>query len=139
MGGIMSDIEVLDKKDDRWYQTLVDDCRQNLVEAFTYSKWAVICAYHAVGSRILSEKKNFEGKGIYGENIVEKVAKSIGANRQYIFDAVRFAEKYPNLDMFPGDKSLSWNKVRQQYLISGEQKEKEKKIKRCPACGVELE
>ena len=120
-----------------WYQDLVDECRGHIVEARTASAWTLIVAYHAVGCRIISEKKRFEDKGVYGEGIADKVAKSIGINRQYVFDAVRFAEKYPDLNMFPGDKSLTWNRVRQQYLMTAEQKEKEEKSKLCPNCGYD--
>lgn len=117
-----------------WYQELVDTCRSHIIEARTASAWTLICAYHAVGARILSEKQRFEGKGVYGEKIVDKVSKSIGINRQYVFDSVRFAEKFPDLNMFPGDKALTWNRLRQQYLWSDEQREKELASKKCPNC-----
>ncbi len=126
------------KVPENWYQELVDDCRSHLIEARTASAWTLICAYHAVGSRIVCEKKKFEVKGIYGEKIAEKVAKSIGMNRSYIFDAVKFAEKYPDINMFPGDKALTWNRVRQQYLLTAEQREKEEKAKLCPKCGYDF-
>lgn len=130
--------EEVSRRSEGWYQNLVDDCRCHIVEARTASAWTLIVAYHAVGCRILSEKSSFEGKGIYGERIVEKVSKSIGVNRQYVFDAVKFAEKYPDIQSFPGDKSLTWNRVRQQYLMTEEQKEKEKASKKCPNCGYDF-
>lgn len=127
--------EQVAERGENWYQSLVDECRGHIIEARTASAWTLIVAYHAVGCRIISEKQKFEGKGIYGQQIADKVAKSIGINRQYVFDAVKFAEKYPDIQMFPGDKSLTWNRVRQQYLMTAEQKEKEEKSKNCPNCG----
>jgi hypothetical protein len=67
----------------------------------------------------------------------EKVAKSIGINRQYVYDAVKFAKMYPEINMFPGDKSLTWNRLRETYLLTEAQK-KEKKDKLCPKCGFNL-
>lgn len=135
----MADAElVVNKVDENWYQQLVDDCRQHSIEALTASKWIVICAFHAIGSRILQERERFEQKGIKEAGVADKVAKSTGINRQYVYDSINFARKFPDLNMFPGDKAMSWNKVRQQYLLTEEQKEKEKKDKLCPKCGYNL-
>jgi hypothetical protein len=48
---------------------------------------------------------------------------------------VKFAEKYPNIVDFPGDKAMTWNKLRVQYLMTPEQQEKQKAGRLCPKCG----
>jgi hypothetical protein len=125
-------------KPDDWYKTLLEECRSLVVEARTMSHWTVICAYHQIGSAINSYKESFKEKGIYGEEISKRVGKAIGINRQYIYDAQKFADMFPDLSRFPGDKAMSWFKCRQMYLMSPEQKEKDKKEKKCPNCGFKL-
>jgi hypothetical protein len=120
-----------------WFQAWVDDMRSNIVEARTASAWTLIVAYHAVGSSIIENKKLLEANGVRGEAVVTKTAKALGINQAYAYDAVKFAEMFPDLNMFPGDKCMTWNKVRTQYLMTEEQREKQKKPRLCPKCGFD--
>ena len=134
-------VEILDyTKDPKWFTVMIDECKSLLIEAKTASNWVIICAYHSIGSAINDYQKHFEGRGLYGQKIAEKVARSMGVNRRYIFDAMRFAKKYPDLDTFPGDKSMHWARVRDTYILDNVEKDKEKQArkKKCPSCGTEF-
>lgn len=122
----------------KWYQAWVDEMRSHIVEARTASAWTLICAYHAVGSSIIDNKRILEANGMKGDAIVVKTAKALGINQAYAYDAVKFAEKYPDISEFPGDKAMTWNKLRVQYLMTPEQLENRKKDKLCPKCGHNL-
>jgi len=121
-----------------WYRHLVSECRSLVIEARTASNWVIINSFHAIGTALNSYKEEFGRKGIYGDEVSKRVGKAIGVNIQYVYDAQKFAEMFPDLSVFPGDKAMSWHKCRQKYLMSPEQKKKELKITKCPACGTEF-
>ena len=131
------EVEIVNNQEQfrKWYQGWIDEMRSHIVEARTASAWTLICAYHAIGSSIVENKKRLEDNGIRGEAIVTKTAKSLGINQAYAYDCVRFAEKYPKLEDFTGDKAMTWNKLRVQYLMTPEQQEKHNAGKVCPKCG----
>jgi hypothetical protein len=60
------DVEIVNNQEQfrKWYQGWIDEMRSHIIEARTASSWTLICAYHALGSRIISEKNKFEGRGV---------------------------------------------------------------------------
>ena len=53
-----------------WFNHLIDDCQNIIVEAEFTSRWVLVEGYHALGTRILQEYNNFERAEIYGKEIV---------------------------------------------------------------------
>lgn len=94
-----------------WYYSLIDDCQSILTEGIWNYRLTLIKTYHLLGQRILEENNNFERAKIYGEKIVQHVAQSLGKSTRTIFQAIQFAKKYPNLDLLPGGKNISWHKI----------------------------
>lgn len=119
-----------------WYDSLVDELKDILVEAEFTSRWALVEGYHLLGTRLLKEYDNFERQKIYGQKITSAVAESLGKSTRTIERAVQFARMYPNLQMLPEGKNVSWNKIVTNYLTEGGAKEKKKKL--CPRCGYQL-
>jgi hypothetical protein len=119
-----------------WYESLIDDLQDILVEAEFTSRWALVEGYHLLGTRLLEEYDNFERQKIYGQKITTAVAESLGKSTRTIERAVQFARLYPDLNMLPEGKNVSWNKVVVNYLTEGGKKEPKKKL--CPRCGYEL-
>ena len=88
-----------------WYQSLIDDCGAIIVEAEFTSRWVLVEGYHLLGQRILAENDNFERKKIYGQKIVQRVAESLNKKERTIFNAVKFAKKFPDLASLYGSKT----------------------------------
>jgi hypothetical protein len=105
-----------------WYNSLIEDCKDIVVEHEFASRWALVEGYHTLGSRILSETANFERSQIYGQNIVQCVAQSLGKKKRTIYYAVKFASLYPDLNLLPEGKNISFHHVINKYLTAGEEK-----------------
>jgi len=99
-----------------WYRELIEDCRDIITEATFNSRWVLIEGYHLLGERLLQENKNFARAEIYGEKIAQRVSKSLGRSPRTIQNAIRFAKKYPRLDLLPDGKNTSWHKICNQLL-----------------------
>ena len=126
-----------------WYQSLIDDCQSIMVEAEFTSRWALVEGYHTLGMRILTENDNFERQKIYGQKIVQRVAESLNKKERTIFNAVKFAKKFPDLAVLPEGKNTSWRKICNEYLpehkepVQPEFDENIEMQHECPKCGYE--
>jgi len=101
---------------EEWYQSLIDDCRSLLAEGIWNYRLTLIKTYHLLGKRILEENDNFKREKIYGERLCNAVAQSLGKSTRTIWQAIQFAKKYPDLDLLPEGKNISWHKIVQNYL-----------------------
>ena len=123
-----------------WYIHLVKQCQAIITEAGFYSRWSLVEGYHQLGERILQEHDNFNGAKIYGQEIVQRVANSLGKSARSIYYAVQFARQYPDLNLLPEGKNTSWHAICHKYL--GKPKDKEEGETReddffeviCPKC-----
>jgi len=110
-----------------WYSSLIEDLTDLITEKTFTSRWELIDCYHQVGTRILQENDNFERAKIYGENILQGLAKSIGRSQRTLAYAVKFAKMYPDLNLLPEAKNTSWNHIINKYLTDGTEKKVIKK------------
>jgi len=105
-----------------WFTTLIEDCLDIVIEHEFTSRWALVEGYHTLGTRIISETANFERSQIYGQNIVQCVAQSLGKKKRTIYYAIKFASLYPDLNLLPEGKNISFHHVINKYLTAGEEK-----------------
>jgi hypothetical protein len=105
-----------------WFTNLIEDCKDIVVEHEFASRWALVEGYHTLGSRIILETANFERSQIYGQNIVQCVAQSLGKKKRTIYYAVKFATLYPDLNLLPEGKNISFHHIINKYLTAGEEK-----------------
>jgi len=110
-----------------WYNTLIEDLRDLIVETEFTSRWALIEGYHNLGSRIIQEKDKFEKSGLQNDQIVQRVAESLQRKPRTIYYAIQFAKTYPDLNLLPEGKDCSWHKVVNKYLTDGTEKKTVKK------------
>jgi len=103
-----------------WYVNFIDELKDIVVEHEFASRWALVEGYHTLGSRIISETANFERSQIYGQNIVQCVAQSLGKKKRTIYYAVKFASLYPDLNLLPEGKNISFHHIINKYLTEGE-------------------
>ena len=97
--------------DSSWYDALVGDCKDIIVEGIFASRWALIKTYHNLGTRILAENDNFERSKIYGKAIASRVSRSLGKSTRTIERSMQFARKFPDLNLLPEGKNISWHKL----------------------------
>ena len=124
-----------------WYIHLIEQCQAIITEAGFHSRWSLIEGYHQLGERILQEHDNFNRAKIYREEIVQRVANSLGKSSRTIYHAMQFARQYPDLNLLPEGKNISWHQIVDKYLPEKKEDKKEQ-IKDssvisviCPRCG----
>ena len=110
-----------------WYSNLVDELQDIITEKRFEHTTALIECYHMVGTRILQENDNFERSKIYGQEILQRLAKSLGRSQRTLAYAVKFAKLYPELNMFTEGKNWTWNHIINKYLTDGTEKKVVKK------------
>jgi hypothetical protein len=112
----------IDNKD--WFISLVDECRDIIVETEFASKDSLIQGRHQLGQRILQSKADFEREGIDDTGLVQHVAQSCKKSKRTIYYAIKFYQKFPDLALLPAGKHESWHHIINKYLTEGEEKTK---------------
>ena len=110
-----------------WYNSLIEELADIITETSFTSRWALVEGYHQVGVRILQENDNFERAKIYNEKILQRIAESLGKSERTLYYAVQFAKAFPDLNLLPEGKNLSWRHVINKYLTDGTEKKVVKK------------
>ena len=112
---------------DQWYVSLIDDCKDIIVETEFTSRWALVEGYHLLGKRILQEYENFRRVRMEDKSLVESVAESLGKKSRTIYYAIQFAKEYPDLNLLPEAKNTSWHHIINKYLTDATEKKTIKK------------
>ena len=127
-----------------WYELLVDDCGAIISESVYIARQRLIEGRHELGQRIIQDIPNFNRSNIYGQKIVQSLAESLKIGTRTLYNAMRFVNKYPDLEAFMSTveegKNISWNKVVTRYLPEEGEKAEREKIEKtilvvCPGCG----
>jgi len=119
-----------------WYASLLEECKDAFVEAEFTSRWALIEGYHNVGKLILAEYDHFEQNDIYGHEISQRLATSLGKSQRTVEYAIAFAKKFDTVDMLPEGKNTNWNQVIKKHLTQPKEKEEHEHnyIEICAIC-----
>ena len=107
---------------ERWYSQLVEDCKDIVTEAEFSSRWDLVEGYHQLGSRILTEYENFQRIRMADNELVQRVAISIGRSDRTVYYAIQFARAYPDLNLLPEAKNTNWHRIVNKYLTNGKEK-----------------
>ena len=102
-----------------WYNQLIEELKDIIVEAEFTSRWALIEGYHSLGTRILQEYENFQRIRLPDSELVQRIAISLGKRKRTIYYAIQFARAYPDLNLLPEGKNISWHHVVNKYLTKG--------------------
>jgi len=94
---------------EEWYGLLIEDLQDIIVERTFNANWEKIQGHWEVGRRILQDNQHFEDRFIYGKQVAVTVAQSLNVSRRHVYRCIRFARKYPNLN-------VTWNKIIREYL-----------------------
>jgi len=126
-----------------WFNHLIDDCQNIIVEAEFASRWILIEGYHTLGARILEDKHRIVQGGSSLRKTLSRVTKFISISERTLYRAVQFAQQFPDLALLPEGKNTSWRKICNEYLPEHEepyQPEYDENIEtenECPECGYE--
>jgi len=108
-------------------QSLIDDIKSTITETKFIARWVLVEGYHKIGER-LQGVKNKRG-------IIVTVTKETGIKERTLYRAIQFYNRFPNLDLLPEGKNVSWHDICNKYLPA--QKDKEPEMCTCPNCGRE--
>ncbi len=111
-----------------WYSDLIEELKALITETEFTHRWTLIEGRHQLGVRILQENDNFERAKIYGQGILQHLAKSLGKSERTLAYTVKFAKLYPDLNLLPEGKTVSWNHIINKYLTDGTEKKIIKKF-----------
>ena len=100
---------------DPYYNLLVEDCKAIVTEAVFISRWSLVEGYHQLGHRIVTDE-NYQEYAKGNQGSLKDLSKNIGIGERTLYYATRFYKKYPELDMVPEGKNISWNKLITKYL-----------------------
>lgn len=88
-----------------WYQQLITDCQQLIIEA----KEQIVYKHWQMGKRILEDELKFE-KPEYGSHKIAELADDLGINNSTIYRQVQLAKQYP--ENLTAVKNLPWREAR---------------------------
>ena len=123
-----------------WYQSLIDDCKSILGEGIWNYRLTLIKTYHLLGRRILEDKENFTKAGYLKESSqVTTLVNSLHQSQRTIERAIQFVRKYPDLDLLPEGKNISWHKICNHYLPESKKEDCQHEwetieVKKCIKC-----
>ena len=102
-----------------FFISLIEDCRDIVVETEFTSRWALVEGYHMLGTRILTEYENFQRLRMPDSELVQHIAISIGRHDRTVYYAIQFARMYPDLNLLKEGKNISWSHIVNKYLTDG--------------------
>ena len=88
------------------YSTLLQECKEIIVEYEFTSRWALVDGYHQLGEKIQ------EADLVIMTKLAEDLHKSIKTLKR----AKKFYHKYPDLALLPEGKNTSWYAIVNKYL-----------------------
>lgn len=111
------------------YLAFLEELKAMITEGEFNARWTLLETYHEVGKFITESHCDYE---------LDQVAKDIEVSELTLKRAVKFYEKYPDMNLLPEGKAISWHKVVNDLLpeVKRDPKEKEKTI--CPNCGFKF-
>ena len=123
----------------QWYQNLVDECKDILVELGTNIRLDYLKMWHTVGKRILEDESNFTAGGYTVDGLSQELATSLNVSQRSIQYAILGARKYPTFEDIPLEKNTGWTAFCR--LLDGGTKKVEKAKEDyllCRSCGSEI-
>ena len=95
------------------FHEIAEECKNIYTELSYNSRWVRIAMFHLLGRTLIENDFDYEK--------TRSMANMIGISFDDLAFAIAFAEKYPNLDDFPHDKSINWSQIKN--ILNEENKE----------------
>lgn len=112
------------------YRAFIEENKAIYVETVFTSQWTLIEGYHLIGENL--RKADF---GVPISELLHGSAEDMGISERTLYYALKFYDKFPNLDMLKGGKAVSWTKIKVEYLTDGSEDTKDEELFiTCPTC-----
>lgn len=85
---------------------LLSELKQILTEFGFTQRWTEIEKWHLVGKTLVEAKVT--------PKQVKEIADFLEVEQADLWDAILFYKKYPDLDVFPSGKNISWGEIREK-------------------------
>jgi len=100
------------------YEEMVEDLRAIVVETETRARLSLIEGYHELGKQIIEY-------GLDKPEYLSQVSQDIKKSKRSVYRILQFVRMYPDLEMLPEGKDVSWHKICNKYLIGKSEDEPE--------------
>lgn len=107
-----------------WYSELVSECQAIFTEKFFNHRWELVELYHLIGTRILEESKNAKWS-----ELIKPLSLDLNIHERNLYYAVKFAEKFPDINSLSEGKNCSWSKVRKMLPAHPQEIKTEPEVK----------
>ena len=94
---------------------LVEEIRDIYVEHEFNAHWEILEAHHLVGQLICQK---VEETGVKINELTASLAPRLGRSERTLWYAIAFYRKYPNINILPEGKNITWNQIITKYLTS---------------------
>jgi hypothetical protein len=112
--------------------SLADEINAARVEFGFTMRWDLISMYHTIGSMIVSHRDTVD---------LKRLSYLTAISERNLYRAVQFSKKFPDLQLLPDGKNVSWHIIVNKYLpvasetTTKEEDQKEDEKTTCPRCG----
>lgn len=107
-------------------QSLIDDILSTITEAKFTARWVLVEGYHKIGERLQGVRND--------KKIIVTVTQNTGIKERTLYRAIQFYKKFPDLNLLPEGKNVSWHDICNKYLPVPKD-EPEPELCTCPTCG----
>jgi len=113
-------------KNEPFFQSLIEDCRDIVIESSFASRWSLVEGYHQLGSRILQDEDKLVSVsgGTSLRSALHDIAKLVGKRERSLYYAVEFVRMFPDINALPEGKDLNWYRIVHKYLTTESDKPK---------------
>lgn len=102
-----------------WYQCLVDDIIATKTERIFNARWEVIACYHEIGKRLV-EDQDYQRYSHGNGKLLSQVSEDTEVSERDLYRSIQFFTLYPDLDLLPDGKNISWHKICNNLLPAGD-------------------
>lgn len=92
------------------YDEMIEDLRAIVVETEARARLSLVEGYHELGKQIIDY-------GLDKSEYLSQVSQDIKKSKRSIYRILQFVRMYPDLEMLPEGKDISWHKICNKYLI----------------------
>lgn len=113
---------------------LLEEIKGILTEGEFQSRWVLIETYHSIGKLLLEQKEDIT-------KLVHDTAVGLQRSERQLWYAVKFAQKYKNINELPEGKNISFTKIVNKYLTNPKEEEGTHEhipIQLCSICKIKL-
>ena len=84
-----------------WIDELLVEVSEIFTEGIFGANMGLVETYHTIGCRIVKDIDVDDREKMYGQQIMQRIGKSLHIGKTTLYTCVKFAREYPTLDLLP--------------------------------------